>query len=284
MYAKSESLSPVIVLGMHRAGTSLLTRSLEGLGLFMGKDKEMNDESIFFKSLNEWILHSASCAWDEVEKFNGFNYEINQMTLDYLSARMKSVGFVGYSGVFNYRKVRANRIQWGWKDPRNCITLRVWLELFPDAKVLYIKRHGIDVARSLQKRSQEYLERSKRSHPKRLFAYRFKKKKHGFTDSQPLLKLENALLLWSQYMEAAEKTLANQPSECYFELRYEDFLSRPWFVLSELCRFLGLEASSSARKEIVSKVDSTRAFSFRGDPVLLDAAKQYQDLLSRHGY
>ena len=32
-------ISPIIIIGMHRSGTTMLSRQLEALGVFMGKKK-----------------------------------------------------------------------------------------------------------------------------------------------------------------------------------------------------------------------------------------------------
>jgi hypothetical protein len=50
---------------------------------------------------------------------------------------------------------------WGWKDPRNSITLPVWLKLFPDARVIHIVRNGVDVAESLYRRQQRGFQEAK---------------------------------------------------------------------------------------------------------------------------
>ena len=47
--------NPVVVVGMHRSGTSLVSRILDDCGVMMGKDLQEDHESIFFISLNEWI-------------------------------------------------------------------------------------------------------------------------------------------------------------------------------------------------------------------------------------
>ena len=39
---------PIVIIGMHRSGTSIVTRMLEQLGLFVGKKKDMNHEALFF--------------------------------------------------------------------------------------------------------------------------------------------------------------------------------------------------------------------------------------------
>ncbi|MBK8351014.1 MAG: hypothetical protein IPL21_04765 [Saprospirales bacterium] len=38
---------PIIILGMHRSGTTMITKMLENLGLFVGAEKEINHESLF---------------------------------------------------------------------------------------------------------------------------------------------------------------------------------------------------------------------------------------------
>ena len=42
--------SPIIVIGMHRSGTTMLIKQLEELGLFVGDKKRKNYESVFSRS------------------------------------------------------------------------------------------------------------------------------------------------------------------------------------------------------------------------------------------
>ena len=48
------SQQPVIVIGMHRSGTTMLTKMLEELGVFLGWKKQGDHESTFFLSLKRW--------------------------------------------------------------------------------------------------------------------------------------------------------------------------------------------------------------------------------------
>lgn len=48
---------------MHRTGTKIITEMLEELGIFMGADKEQNNESLFFIQLNDWLLKQSSASW-----------------------------------------------------------------------------------------------------------------------------------------------------------------------------------------------------------------------------
>ena len=52
---------PVIIIGMHRSGTSMLTRLLEKAGLFVGHEKENNWEAWFFPKINQWLFSTGQC-------------------------------------------------------------------------------------------------------------------------------------------------------------------------------------------------------------------------------
>ena len=52
--------NPVVVVGMHRSGTSLVSRILDDCGVMMGKDLQEDHESIFFISLNVDIRERRS--------------------------------------------------------------------------------------------------------------------------------------------------------------------------------------------------------------------------------
>src|SRR5207249_1928963 len=42
---------------------------------------------------------------------------------------------------------------WGWKDPRNCLTLPFWQSLLPDLKTVIIVRNPLEVAYSMRERN-----------------------------------------------------------------------------------------------------------------------------------
>ena len=47
--------APFVIVGMHRSGTSLVSRILDQSGVFMGLDLQEDHESRFFIELNKWI-------------------------------------------------------------------------------------------------------------------------------------------------------------------------------------------------------------------------------------
>jgi hypothetical protein len=56
--------SPLIVIGMHRSGTSLVTQILARAGVFLGSDRNSHDESYFFRGLNDLVFRAAHAEWD----------------------------------------------------------------------------------------------------------------------------------------------------------------------------------------------------------------------------
>ena len=41
--------NPIIIIGMHRSGTSMLSKILEDSDIFLGNNKDINNEALFFK-------------------------------------------------------------------------------------------------------------------------------------------------------------------------------------------------------------------------------------------
>src|SRR3954447_12291065 len=55
---------PVILLGMHRSGTSLIARLLDELGLFQGAELQEDHESTYFLETNDQLMRRSGASWD----------------------------------------------------------------------------------------------------------------------------------------------------------------------------------------------------------------------------
>src|SRR5205085_11588726 len=55
---------PVILLGTHRSGTSLIARLLDELGLFQGAELQEDHESVYFLEVNDLLLKRVGASWD----------------------------------------------------------------------------------------------------------------------------------------------------------------------------------------------------------------------------
>ena len=132
---------PVIVLGMHRSGTSLVTGCLEAAGLYLGEvntaapsNRKGNRENVSLRECHDRMLTSRGFDWKTppLDRI-GWSEDETDAILGQLAA---------YRGISH----------WGFKDPRTLWLLEGYLELFPEAKLIAPFRHPNSVARSLASR------------------------------------------------------------------------------------------------------------------------------------
>lgn len=140
----------IVVLGMHRSGTSFLTGSLQEAGVFLGEISEQNPhnargnrENLEFRRLNEEVLEWSLGRWHD-PPYRVIWTERHARRRDELIDR-----FAGQS-------------LWGFKDPRTLFTLEFWREGLPDMRHVGIFRHPMKVARSLHARDRLPLPRGLR--------------------------------------------------------------------------------------------------------------------------
>ena len=134
---------PIIILGMHRSGTSALTGTLQQSGVFLGNvDKENpfnakgNREDLFLNNLHESILNYNKGSWDLppfATKFTDYHRRQRDLWTEHMN------------GISD---------NWGFKDPRTILILNLWLERFPNPRFVGIFRHPIAVMKSLRNRNQ----------------------------------------------------------------------------------------------------------------------------------
>lgn len=265
---------PIILLGMHRSGTSLVARLLDELGLFQGHELQEDHESTHFLAVNDMLLKRAGATWDHPRPFKDFLRvpAAADLAAKCLAADVDSRHISGYLGLMPfmaYRSLARFDRPWGWKDPRTVFTLPLWLRAFPNAKLVYIIRNGIDVANSLRVREVRELERRETE-----FAAKAKTlashsllERAAFKGSARCLSLDGAFSLWEEYVAEAENALATVPNE-WLIVRYEQFLADPKTHLPPLANFCGLRASADSIQKAIAGVDAGRAKAFLSDPDL----------------
>lgn len=289
---------PVILLGMHRSGTSLIARLLDDLGLFQGDELQDDHESTHFLEINDTLMKRVGATWDNPAPVRGFleNADAVGLTLKCLRADLQGRQIAGYLGRKRYAKSRGlGKLDepWGWKDPRTVFTLPLWLQLFPSAKLVYIVRNGVDVASSLRVREQRELARriaefdAKAKQTTRLTKHSLLTRA-GFKGSARCLTLEGGFSLWEQYVEEAERQLASAPND-RLVLHYEWLLADPQdeqHGLARLAAFCGLTAPRDALADAAKAINAGRAKAFAADPEL----KSFYDRIKgtpwmkRYGY
>ena len=148
---KGHKVTCVIVLGMHRSGTSCLMGSLEGGGLFSDNistwnkhNTKGNREHFSIVELNDKILLYNQASWDNPPSNDIVWNDKHKLERDAII------------DVFLNNK---NRII-GFKDPRTLFTLPFWIEgLESKTNIQYVGslRDPLSVVRSLQKRQPSML-------------------------------------------------------------------------------------------------------------------------------
>lgn len=280
---------PIIFIGMHRSGTSMLGQLLDSLGLFSGVSKDENNEAIFFQYLNDWLLRQCGGRWDtpsSIEYLWG-NEELLALTEDYVRFLLDSPRAIQFLGLRRYIQtggITRLHIPWGWKDPRNTFTLPFWLRIFPDAKVIYIERHGVDVAQSLRTRGKEVQAYATQKYRKYQKIVPFFPKREGFVDSSRCLSLQGGFSLWQEYVDQSAKVIQHLGESRVLKLKYEDLLENPVTHLRMCAEFCEFDVSDQKLESLTASIDSSRAYSYRNDPELRNFAHDHQAELNDCGY
>ncbi len=139
---------PICIAGMARSGTSMCTQMLNVCGLYLGEESDLlppapDNPDGFWENgriveINEDLLSTLGGSWDCPP--------ILPLELDNRFARARAKADIAL-------QVFADREPWGWKDPRNSLTLPFWRHYFPDMKVVICLRNPLEVAQSLYRRS-----------------------------------------------------------------------------------------------------------------------------------
>jgi hypothetical protein len=287
-FDSKEQVAPVIIIGMHRSGTSMVTGMLEQLGLFIGVNKDNNDEADFFQRMNDWTLKQSGGSWDNPAPIDALlrNNKVRDLVLDYFNFSLHSPRqgfFLGWQNYLRGQRLESMSTPWGWKDPRNTYTLPLWLDLFSNAKVIHIYRNGIDVAQSLRVRWEKDLEHVQQSYRRQKSLFAFLPKLRPFPLSVRCADLEQGFRLWEQHLERARQHVQVLGGRA-IEVRYEDFLEEPLTHLKSLATFSGLQIDEQTLKDMAAKVKGSRSQAYKTNHELLRFSEKVDERLKRFGY
>ena len=142
----------VVIIGMHRSGTSLTAQILHDNGLYLGKPMEWligneSNKAGYFEftkavRLNNAVLEHLGGSWSSLPKSPVNWNKIPQVLIN----RGKDI--------VNY--LSSQRHEWGFKDPRTTVLLPFWKKVLPsDCKVVFCLRHPSEIQDSLIKRGDK---------------------------------------------------------------------------------------------------------------------------------
>ena len=120
----------IVVLGMHRSGTSAITRGLQVLGVGLGDDllpAQKDNQKGFWEDtdlnkINEELLHALGADWHTLRPISANDlagpdiHDFHNRALDIVR-----------------RRCRENTI-FGFKDPRTAVLLPFWRGVFDEPR------------------------------------------------------------------------------------------------------------------------------------------------------
>ena len=211
----------IIVLGMHRGGTSLVGDLVASWGAYAGGEQELlpadsNNRQGYWEYLplvrfNQELLAGLSADWFLPPA------EADRRTL------RKRAAEPSYRGRAEQliRAMRDGGRSWFWKDPRMALLLPFWQEVLPDVVYVVVVRHPLDIAMSLKKRDH--------------------------------FPVSASLLLWQLHMLSLLRDTQHAPEKIF--VRYESLLRHPSEQCERLSAFLERRCEPRrAREEAVSKM------------------------------
>jgi hypothetical protein len=246
--------SPIVIIGMHRSGTILLTKILgTNNDVFWGsKLGKINNESFFFQSINKTLLQSANANWDCPEILDYCDDFYYQQSTNYITNILNSYKTFDYWG---QKKLVGENFQtterkWGWKDPRTTLLLDVWKKIFPQMKVIHIYRNPLDIALSLKKRQIKYEKTSIEQ------LNQNKKLAYSGGVSFRVKSLSEGLKLWEYHTKKAFEFDGD-----IIHIPYENLLEKSTDILKEISDFLKMDLTLN----FDFKIDSSRAGAYKNE-------------------
>jgi O-antigen biosynthesis protein len=225
----------------------MVARLLHACGLDLGPESDLMPpaqdnpdgfwENLRFVAINDELLNELGGAWDLPPRATPFTEE----RFEPIRGRARLL-----VSTFDRSTV------WGWKDPRNSLTLPFWRTIVPGLRTVIIVRNPLEVAHSLQQRNG--------------------------------VSIHLALSLWEIYNRRA---LSATTRENRIVSHYDSFFADPLMELRRMMSFLGMLDSKAA--EAAALISRERRHTHFSTQQVLDAQippslfQLYQELSAEAG-
>jgi hypothetical protein len=214
---------PVLVFGMHNSGTTALAKILHNNGIFMVNNAGQCESNFFTHYVNNRLLMGGGDqVWAQLPILDVDEVLSRHPLVESLIHQQWKSDYIqwGYDG----------HSAWGFKDPRLCVLLPLYIEIFPDARLVLIRRDVEDIAASL--------------------AHRYK----------PGVGIKQDRSFWRELAQAhlGRATEYGERHPFFHQLEYENLCRNPLETVQELFRFLELPLAKSAHEKIRRSVRTDR--------------------------
>jgi len=205
----------VIVLGMHRSGTSMVAGVLSKLGVNMGQalvGKSWSNplghfEDRDFVELNKRILEAAGGSWDAPPSESAIRDQERSFTEE-------------IKAIIGTKEQESD--MWGWKDPRTSVTIELYLPYLTNPYFIVCHRDYRAIAESLRRRDG--------------------------------MEIEEGIKLAEIYEERIEGFFRAHPELPRLDIRYEDVLAAPERMLRKIIDFLEIQVSQEQYQEALQLI------------------------------
>ncbi|NDY96310.1 sulfotransferase family protein [Wenzhouxiangella limi] len=140
----------LVVLGMHRSGTSAVTAALRAMGAYVGTQEELTpvypenprgfEERRDARQLCDQLLHSVGADWWKIADFDVSR--VSDATRGELEGQFQALA----------DRLCAHPV-WALKEPRLCLLWPLFAPWLTDVVPIQVIRHPLAVARSLRRRN-----------------------------------------------------------------------------------------------------------------------------------
>ncbi|MBC2836153.1 sulfotransferase family protein [Paragemmobacter straminiformis] len=143
------------ILGMHKSGTTLLSQMLDasGIGMIEGVDSRSYDQGNHFERLSTNGLNKRLLGCGEANSLRVITpYAAGPDHADRIAEARALASEIAAPGG-----------DWGFKDPRSCLTHAFWAEALPDLRVICVYRSAASVRRHYTARKHLSVSRGARA-------------------------------------------------------------------------------------------------------------------------
>lgn len=143
------STGSVVILGMHRSGTSAITRVINLLGLPLCSASDLMSRPD--NPIGHWESESLTAFDDQLLKVLGGQFDAPPDMEHGWETHQAAANLYNEAAAI-FRRVFTTT-SWVWKDPRACLTLPFWRVIWSGAPVaVFIHREPLEVSLSLGRR------------------------------------------------------------------------------------------------------------------------------------
>ncbi|OOQ59446.1 sulfotransferase [Mucilaginibacter pedocola] len=216
----------LIIAGMHRSGTSLISQWLNKCGLNLGNmllGATPSNRDGHFEDVDFYRFHMDVLASNNLSQVGFITKPVKSLSV-YQKEKLKRI--IDFKNHINE--------QWGWKDPRTCLFLSHYRELLPNAYYLNIVRDYKSTVSSMLHRDfkdyeEKYMKRPwlskqvwlKIRRPRQW--KRFHREHAGFY-----------LQVWMRYNEEILKNIQTLPEGSFMVVDYQSLFSTDKEVFEKL--------------------------------------------------